>query len=512
MKRFLLICLALSVTANIALGAKKSKKTHSREFRAVWVATVNNIDWPSRPGLSVEQQKTEIRKLLDLHKSDGMNAIIMQVRPSADAFYSSPTEPWSRYLQGNQGTAPEPFYDPLDYFIEQCHLRGMEFHPWFNPYRIKQSPKDQLVPQHIFNRHPDWGWSYGDRTYFDPGQPEVRNYLTDVVRDVVQRYDIDAIHFDDYFYPYKIEGEPLPDAKTFKQFPRNFKPSQIDDWRRDNVNIIIQMLNQTIKEVKPWVKFGISPFGVWRNGTSDPEGSNTRAGTTNYDDLYADIIHWLREGWIDYALPQLYWEIGHPSVDFSELATWWGNHTYQRAMYIGHALYKLDQASKSAAWREPDELIKQIQIVRANPKLSGSAWYSSVHFKRNLNGLREKMQLNGYQYQAIIPTMPWIDNTPPEMPQHLRLQNTEGGQLLTWQKNEKAKPMEQARFFAIYGSSKKSKVKKCDPSVLIDITGSNKLFFKEQNGRKSKKFYYSVTALDRGNNESIPSEIITIRP
>ncbi len=512
MKKYIFLPLYFLLLVNFGYARNKEKvSSPQREFRAIWVATVNNIDWPSRPGLPVENQKSEIRQLLDGHKADGMNAVIMQVRPTADAFYPSDLEPWSRYLQGEQGMAPQPFFDPLEYFIEQCHLRGMEFHAWFNPYRIKQSPKDNLSPNHIINQHPDWGWTYGERQYFDPGHPEVRSFLVKVIRDVVRRYDIDAVHFDDYFYPYKVEGESLPDNKTFQKFPRNYTPSQINDWRRDNVNIVIQMLSQAIKEEKPWVKFGVSPFGVWRNKSVDPKGSNTKAGTTNYDDLYADIVLWQREGWIDYTIPQIYWEIGHPTADFSTLTQWWSEHSYGRGMYVGHAVYKLDKNSSTVAWRKSDQLINQIKLVRTTPGISGSAWYSSVQFKRDLDGFRQKLRSSVYSKPAIIPPMPWIDETAPQSPNNLKVTEGDQGVTLSWENGKTNSEMNRARFFAIYGSTKKRKLKSPDQQTLTDITGSSQVYFKYQPGARKHKYYYRITALDRLNNESTPSEIITIK-
>ena len=495
------------------VGRSKIKRMPlpKREMRAVWVATVNNIDWPSKPGLTSSQQQAEICELLDLHKLNGMNAIIMQIRPCADALYASESEPWSRYLSGEQGIAPNPYYDPLEYFISACHKRGLEFHAWLNPYRIKQNVKDQLAKDNIFYRHPDWCWTYGGKVYFDPGNPRVRDYLAKVVREVVSRYDIDAIHFDDYFYPYKIEGTEIPDKETFIKFPRGFTLKQIEEWRRDNVNLIVKSLNQTIKEVKPWVKFGISPFGVWRNNSVDPEGSATSAGTSNYDDLYADIIRWQREGWIDYTMPQLYWETGHKAVDFTTLANWWANHSYGRAVYIGHAVYKLDKGSKIAAWQHSDQLIGQINTVRSIPQLNGSAWYSSVQFKRDLDGFQDKLRKDVYCSPAIVPVMPWIDNTIPSTPVNLTLNSVENGQIVNWVPGAADDTMNKARFYAIYRSHRKRKLNIDKPKNLIDVTGDTGFFLRDTGKKHKKKFYYCITALDHLNNESLPTGYFIIR-
>lgn len=481
------------------------------ELRAVWVATVNNIDWPSKAGATTTQQQSEITDLLDRQKSIGMNAIIMQVRPCADAFYSSASEPWSRYLMGEQGLVPKPYYDPLEYFISACHKRGMDFHAWFNPFRAKQNIKDQLIPDHIINQHPDWGWTYGDRIYLDPGNPGVRDYLVKVVKEVVQRYDVDAIHFDDYFYPYKIEGNDIPDKETFKKYSRGFSTQQIDDWRRDNVNLIIKMLNRSIKEIKPWVKFGVSPFGVWRNNSNDSNGSATSAGTTNYDDLYADVIKWQREGWIDYIMPQLYWEIGNKTVDFKALAEWWSKHAYERAVYIGHAVYKLDKGSKIEAWRHSDQLISQINVVRSIPQLNGSAWYSASQFKRELDGFQDKLKLKVYPSPAIIPGMPWIDNTAPKPPVNLTIKTVENGQVVSWTPVAEDNVMNKSRFFAIYRSPGKNRLNINKPKNLVDITGETGFLLRDTGKKHKKKFYYCITALDRLNNESQPTGYFIIK-
>ncbi len=373
------------------------------EFRAVWVATVNNIDWPSKPGLSVEAQKQEVIKILDLQKSLNMNAVILQIRPAADAFYPSELEPWSRYLTGTPGKAPEPFYDPLKFWIDECHKRGMELHAWLNPYRVAQNAKEPLAANHIAFQHPDWILEYGGKLYFDPGLPQTREFVAKVVKDIVTRYDVDAIHFDDYFYPYPTTEE-FPDTTSFKLYNRAFLPENKADWRRENVDILIEMLNDTIKAVKPWVKFGISPFGVWRNIADDPQGSDTKAGTTNYDQLYANVIKWQEKGWIDYLLPQLYWQIGHPSVDFKVLANWWKDHAYGRAMYIGEAVYKIDTNSTVKEWTLPDEMSNQLRLLRTIPEIGGSAFYSSIHFLRDLMGFQDSLKNDFYRKQSHCST------------------------------------------------------------------------------------------------------------
>jgi len=373
------------------------------EFRAVWIATVVNIDWPSKRGLSNEEQKREFISLLDMHQKNGLNAIIMQVRPAGDALYPSTLEPWSEYLMGKQGLPPSPFYDPLSFMIAETHKRGMEFHAWINPYRaVFDINKSSISPLHLTKTHPDWFITYGDKKLFNPGLPEVWQHTNRVVRDLVTRYDIDAIHLDDYFYPYKIPGKEFNDEATYKKLNRGLSK---DDWRRSNCDTIIKQISQTIHSIKPGVQLGISPFGVWRNKSKDPEGSMTKAGVTNYDDLYADIMLWMKKGWVDYVIPQMYWEHGHALADYDELVDWWNNHSINRNLYIGHGIYR---AGTTTNWKDKNEIPYQINKLRALPNTKGSAYFSSNTFKNNPNGWNDTLQNHFYAKPALQPTMPWL--------------------------------------------------------------------------------------------------------
>ena len=366
------------------------------EFRAVWVATVDNIDWPDAPTIYAHIQKTSFLKLLNMHQRNGMNAIIVQVRPAADAFYPSPFEPWSQWLTGVQGQAPFPYYDPLEFMITETHKRGMEFHAWMNPYRAVFSIKNSSVTAtHITRQHPDWFITYGDKKYFDPGNKDVQRYLTNVVKDVVKRYHVDAVHFDDYFYPYRIAGKEFPDDAKYNQYGNGMSK---DTWRRSNTDSIIVMLGKAIKETNKKCRFGISPFGIWRNASVDSMGSNTKGGQTNYDDLYADILLWLRMGWIDYVAPQLYWEIDHKLADFNTLADWWAAHSYGKDCYIGIGYYR---AGSNDAWRDKTQLPRQIQKIRSLPALKGMAFYSSKVFEKNPNGWNDTLRLNYFKEKLM---------------------------------------------------------------------------------------------------------------
>lgn len=475
------------------------------EFRGVWVATVANIDWPSRPGLASDAMKKEALDILDLHKSHGMNAIILQIRPCSDAFYPSTLEPWSRYLTGVPGQAPDGGFDPLRFWIEESHKRGMELHAWLNPYRLANSAAEPLAGNHIAFRNPEWVINYGNKLYFDPGIPATRVYIKDVVLDIVRRYEVDAIHFDDYFYPYPV-STPFPDDASFRQYSRAFRPDQRDDWRRENVDILIKMLSDSIKHVKPWVKFGISPFGVWRNSYVDPEGSATRAGVSNYDHLYADVRKWLREGWIDYVVPQIYWEVGHPAADFETLVKWWDKNSYGRGLYIGQAPYKLDASSTTAAWRNPSEMPGQVRMLRQYNRVSGSAYFSSKHFKRDLFGFQDSLKTSLYRQPSLIPPMPWLNVPKPQTPVKVKA----SGRKVAWKPAVKPGPSGDAEKYLIYIYEPGTLFDQNNPQQIIQYTGKHAIRFDRRKGRK-KTYEVRVTAVDRLSNESAPSMPVSIK-
>ena len=368
------------------------------EMRAVWIATITNIDYPDKPTVNSYEQKAQFIKLLDMHQRNGMNTIVMQIRPATDAFYPSDYEPWSQWLTGKQGLAPEPYYDPLEFMITETHKRKMEFHAWMNPYRaVFNIFTSSITPKHITNVHPEWFITYGEKKYFDPGNKEVQQYVTNVVKDVVTRYAVDAIHFDDYFYPYPIAGKEFPDHGTFRKYGMGMKR---DDWRRSNVDSIIRMLYTTIKQQNNKCQFGISPFGVWRNADMDPvNGSNTK-GLSNYDDLYADILLWLKNGWLDYVAPQLYWDFGPRSVAYEVLVDWWSTHCYGKNCYIGLGIYR---AGSNYAWKDKTLLPRQIEKLRSTPNIQGMIFYSSRSFETNPNGWSDSLRLNYFNIAAPVP-------------------------------------------------------------------------------------------------------------
>ncbi len=404
------LCLLLAMGCSFERTQAQSGSPNY-EFRAVWVATVVNIDWPSKKTLSVAEQKAEFIKLLDLHQRNGMNAVIVQVRPAGDAMYPSPYEPWSEFLTGTQGLAPNPLYDPLEFMIIETHKRGMEFHAWLNPYRaVFNMRTSSVAPSHLTRTHPEWFLVYGDKKYFNPGLPEVRQHTAKVVKDLVTRYNIDGLHMDDYFYPYRIAGKEFPDQKDYLKYGKDMNK---EAWRRSNCDSVIRLIHNIVRTINPHMKFGISPFGVWRNKSQDPMGSDTKAGQTNYDDLYADILLWLQKGWIDYVIPQLYWERGHKLCDYDVLLDWWNQHTYGKHLYIGHGI---ERAGTNSAWRNTNEIPNEIKELRNYPTTQGSAYFSSKVFERNPLGWNDSLRNHYYKYPALVPPMPWIDNSAPAQP------------------------------------------------------------------------------------------------
>jgi uncharacterized lipoprotein YddW (UPF0748 family) len=355
--------------------AQQNKK---KEFRGVWISTVANIDWPQKPTKDTAEQKKSFIKLLNLLRSVGLNAVVVQIRPAADAFYKSDLEPWSEWLTGTQGQAPEPFYDPLEFMIAEAKKRNMEFHAWLNPYRaVFNTKKTVLAPNHIMRKKPEWFLTYGDKKYFDPGNKDAQKFVTEVVKDIVSRYKIDAIHMDDYFYPYRIDGKEFPDDSSYKKHGNGMDK---DTWRRSNTDSIILSLSKAIKQTNKKVRFGISPFGVWRNASKDSlRGSNTGAMQTNYDDLYADILLWLKNDWIDYVAPQLYWEIGHELCDYNTLVDWWAKNTYGKDCYIGMGIYR----AKQKGWKDSTQLPRQIDKLRTYPTINGMIFFSAKTFEKN---------------------------------------------------------------------------------------------------------------------------------
>ncbi|AJF64260.1 hypothetical protein SVTN_07365 [Streptomyces vietnamensis] len=368
-----------AAVAGAAAGAAqplRGKPHRGREFRGMWLATVANRDWPSRAGLTAEQQRAELLRHLDTAVERRLNTVVLQVRPTADALWPSPYEPWAQYLTGTQGR--DPGWDPLGTAVDEAHARGLELHAWFNPYRVaNHTDPGRLAAGHPARLHPEWVLPYGGKLYYNPGLPEVRSFVQDAMLDALRRYEIDAVHWDDYFYPYPVAGQVFADDEAYARYGGDF-PDRAS-WRRNNTDLLVSEMSVRIKETRKHTAFGISPFGVWRNIATDPEGSDTRAGVQTYDDLYADTRKWIREGWIDHVIPQLYWNIGLPVADYAKLLPWWDAVVRDTGvgLYIGEALYKAGDPAQPAAWQDPRELSRHLELARRYPSVGGHCFFSA---------------------------------------------------------------------------------------------------------------------------------------
>ncbi|QNP28167.1 glycoside hydrolase family 10 protein [Cylindrospermopsis curvispora] len=460
----------------LPLGVKTVKVSHQREFRGAWITVVWNSDWPSKPGLSVEQQKTELVEIIKQLQSLNFNALILQVRPEGDAVYASPIEPWSAWIMGTQGKAPEPVYDPLEFAIEECHKRNIEVHAWFNPYRAKTTTKSgSNVSPHIAITNPEVVYRWGNQLWMDPGAKIVQDRAYNVIIDVLNRYDVDGIHLDDYFYPYPISGQSFPDEKTYSAYKNNGGKLSVEDWRRENVNQMVWRLSEGIKKIKPHVKFGISPFGIYRPG--QPPGI---VGLDPYSVLYADSKKWLQEGWIDYLAPQLYWRTDQTQQSYETLLKWWTEvNTKQRHVYAGNNIGQLD----GKVWKN-SEIEKQIVISRnlRNNFSLGNIFFSMKSLAENRQGIGDQFKRVYYPRPSIVPTMPWINQTPPPPPQNVTFQDGK----LNWQRGDNIS----VRSWTLYRQIE-------DTWTIQRILSAGTTFATVQPGN------YAVCAVDRLGNESL---------
>lgn len=463
-----------------------------REFRGAWIQCVNG----QFQGMSVGQMKATLISQLNNLQGAGINAIIFQVRAECDALYASAYEPWSRFLTGVQGKAPQGGWDPLAFMVEECHKRGMELHAWINPYRAQTKGTTALSPMHPYNKYPNLFVHYGGQLYFDPGYPESRAYICKIVRDIVSRYDIDAIHMDDYFYPYPNAGEEFPDHVSFAAYGRGFNNKA--DWRRDNVNVLIKEIHKTVRECKPWVKFGISPFGIYRNLKSDPNGSKTN-GLQNYDDLYADVLLWVNNGWVDYNIPQVYWEIGHPAADYNTLVRWWARHSAARPLFIGQdvtrTITKPDPKNPSQ-----HQMPAKYRLQRSLPTIQGSCQWYAAAVVENKGNYRDILANVYHKFPALVPTFPFIDDEAPGKVKKMKPVWTADGYILFWTAPKAKDEMDKAVQYVVYCFRNEEKVDLNDASHIVAITRDT--FYKLPYKDGKTKYRYVVTALDRLHNES----------
>ncbi len=488
--KVLLIWLAMLL---FVAGSVKAQTMHpKREFRGAWIQCVNG----QFQGMPTEQMKATLIRQLDNLKGAGINAIIFQVRAECDALYASTYEPWSRFLTGLQGKAPQPDWDPLRFMVEECHKRGMELHAWINPYRAQTKGTTALSPMHPYNKYPNLFVRYGGQLYFDPGYPESRAYICKIVRDIVSRYDIDAIHMDDYFYPYPNPEEEFPDNISFAAYGRGFTNKA--DWRRDNVNVLIKEIHETVRSCKPWVKFGVSPFGIYRNRKSDPNGSDTN-GLQNYDDLYADVLLWVNNGWVDYNIPQIYWEIGHPAADYDKLIRWWARHSAARPLFIGQDVVR---TVTKPDLKNPGQhqMLAKYNLQRMLPTVQGSCQWYAAAVVENKGNYREVLANVYHKYPALIPASPFIDKEAPGKVKKLKPVWTADGYILFWTAPKAKDEMDKAVRYVVYRFNNDEKVNLNDPSHIVEITTNTFYKLPYENGKT--KYRYVVTALDRLHNES----------
>lgn len=463
-----------------------------REFRGAWIQCVNG----QFKGIGTEtMQRTLTYQLNELQK-DGCNAIIFQVRPECDALYESDLEPWSYYLTGVQGEKPNPYWDPLQWMIDECHRRGMELHAWINPYRAKTKSPHQNAANHVIVRHPEWTFDYDGLTLLNPAYKECRDYICDVVKDIVERYDVDGLHIDDYFYPYPVAGVEIPDEAQYRAAPNGMKNR--DDWRRYNVNMFIQQVYETIHATKPWVKFGVSPFGIYRNQKSDPNGSKTN-GLQNYDQLYADVLLWDANGWMDYCVPQLYWEIGNKAADYDELIHWWNRHLTRTPLYIGEDVERTvkypDLTNKSQ-----HQLAAKMALHAELPRIQGTVlWYAKAAVD-NVGNYGTLLRNNYWRMPALQPLMPHIDKKAPKAPRKLKVVRMDDGEhVLFWMPPKGKGWQDQAASYVVYRFEKGEPINIDDPSKIVKVT-TDCLYMIPAG--QSGRFTYVVTALDRMQNES----------
>lgn len=502
LRHILMVLAALVLAGPASLHATSPDGMEpKREFRGAWLHIVGNYEMRT---MSQADIRDWLYKTLDDLKSSGCNAVFFQVRPQADAFYPSELEPWTRYLTGEQGKAPDPLWDPLKYMIEQCHARGMELHAWLNPYRVTSSTKEKLAEGHIYNRKPELFKRYGSQIYFDPGKPESRQQVVAVVKDIVTRYDVDGIHFDDYFYPYPENGKDFPDADTFAEYgpAQGFGKSQKADWRRHNTALLVHEVNEAVKSIKPWVRFGVSPFGIHRNLSDTPDGSGSATnGLSCYHSLYADAPGWAEAGDVDYLVPQLYWKIGHKLADYETLVRWWDAQDLKGHLYIGQSIETLGERDLKDPSK--NQTGRKVELTRELPHVCGNVWWPGWSISSDVNGIAKDLSSQYQRHTALLPAYSNIDDTAPDPVKEIWLRRGKG--IIRWNVEPTDDPLQEMHFYVIYKFSEEEAPDISDPSHIIAVTRDNWLF-----PDMTEHCRYVVTVVDRCWNESAPSEVIDI--
>lgn len=475
-----------------------------REFRGAWIHVIGQSQWQNK---TPAQQKEYITQQFGLLEQAGCNAVIFQVRPTADALYKSKYEPWSAWLTGKRGKAPSQDWDPLEYAVAEAHKRGMELHAWLNPYRVTSSSKDVLPDNHDANTHPERFVRFNGQVFFDPAYQENRDFICLIIEDIVSRYDVDAIHIDDYFYPY-----PASDGKKFNADDASYnkfgKGADRNDWRRDNVNKLIEQINHTIKSTKPWVRFGVSPFGIWRNKKSDPRGSDSN-GLQNYDDLFADPLYWAQKGWVDYLAPQLYWALDLKVAPSRHLAQWWNDNANGVDIYIGQDTKRtMDTADPGN--NAADELDTKIKLSRKLENVKGNVWWHGYWVTDNYRGVADRLKKD-YQSTLALPPAYGDLSKKPEAVKGIKFIRENGRLLIGWDKpsvSGKGKETDAVKY-VVYEFLPGEDTDNLEMAeTIISITPANRVILAEKGGESDLKGNtYVVTAIDRMNRESKPMKL-----
>lgn len=490
MKRTIYLLLVAAISVISCSGIRHNVKSHpKREFRGAWIQAVNG----QFTGMEEAQMKEYLVTMLDNLQKVNVNAIIFQVRVEGDALYPSFYEPWSRFLTGEQGNSPG--WDPLAFMVEECHSRNMELHAWINPYRARTKGATEVSPEHPSMKKPENFIEYQGQLYFNPALQANRTHICNVARDILARYDVDGLHIDDYFYPYPVKGHEFPDDEWFKA-------ADIDDrgkWRRENINHLIYQLHRTVREVKPWVKFGVSPFGIYRNSKSWEHGSETN-GLQCYDDLNADILFWIDNGWVDYTIPQLYWEIGHKAADYEELVGWWAKYASKRPLYIGQDVVRTVRAEDPLS-RTGNQQQEKYELQRLTTGVSGSCFWDASSAANNLDGYRDFLANGYYRYPALQPQAPFIDKKAPAKVSGVKAVKDDNGTMLVWLPSNKHadEEMDNPSKYVVYCFADGEKRDISNPAKIVQI--GRQAYYRVPSGLKGK-YTFVVTVLDRLQNES----------
>lgn len=492
-------CLKYLLGLSLLVGAASMAPAQNpkREFRGAWLHVIGQTQWQNK---STEQAKEYIRDQFQKLQDVGCNAVIFQVRPTADAMYKSDLEPWTAWLTGKRGKAPSPEWDPMEFAIEEAHKRGMEFHAWLNPYRVTSNAKEILPASHISKKEPHRFVKFNGQVFFDPAYKENRDFICDVVRDIVDRYDVDGIHIDDYFYPYPANGKKFEaDDASYRKFGNGMDRK---DWRRNNVDLLIEQLYTTIKSEKPWVRFGVSPFGIWRNKSSDSRGSNS-SGLQNYDDLYADVLLWAKNGWIDYLAPQLYWTLDMKAAPSRHLAQWWNDNASDVDIYIGQDVQRT-MNTPDPGNNDKNELDTKVNLSRRLPNVQGNVWWHGYWVTGNYKGVADSLALK-YQSTLALPPAYGDKNMKPLPVKDLKVVDEDGKTFLTWSgvpvgKDEKETDVVK---YVVYQYFPVEKIDMDDSQTIIAVTPYTKVLIGEESD-KLGGFTFVVTSIDRMNRESDP--------